>query len=82
MGIGKLIKVMLKKERDYYSRMFGAVRSVYGIVGKFIVYPIAFVIITMFHYMFAAMHFLFETWLFFFNRRQYEYNIERIQRKI
>lgn len=73
----EFLKIMLNKEKIYYSRMFSLFKKVEGIGGKLIAYPICFILITFFHYCFALMHFLFESYLFLFNNKQFVINIKK-----
>lgn len=73
---------MLKKEKNHYKRMIKLFKEVKQIGGKLIAFPIIFILITFFHYCFAFMHAMFETFLFFFNKEQFNINMKKNYGKI
>lgn len=73
-----LIRLMINKEKTHYLRLFSLFSQCDGFVGKLIAYPIIFMLITFFHYCFAAMHFMFETYMFFFNKEQFILNMNKL----
>lgn len=82
MNYSALLKLMISKEKIHYFRLFALFPQCDGFVGKIIAYPIIFLLITFFHYCFAAMHFMFETYMYLFNREQFELNIAKLSNKL
>ena len=80
MNYTQLLKIMLKKEKIHYKRLFGMFEHCKGFGGKAIIFPLVFIMVTIAHYCFASMHFIFETFLYFKNREQFNLNIINISR--
>ena len=82
MRYTKLIWILWQKEIKHWSRMFDMLGAIHSVSGKLISWPILSIIISFFRYCFAGMHFLFETFLFVFNREQFNENMRNLERAL
>lgn len=82
MSYWKLIEITFLKERVFYKRLGRVFGENNNAIYKILVAPIISSILVVSHYCFAGMHFLFESFLYIFNRGQYERNIVKLQRSL
>jgi predicted membrane protein len=68
---------MKSKEKIFWKRNWEMRRRFPDLISKIILFPIIFIIIALFHCAFAFMHFAFVGYLYIFNRKQYDKNIEK-----
>lgn len=73
-----LLEVMVNKEILHYKRMKEMYHSSSNVLWKLIMFPILFVLVTFFHYLFELVHFLFETFQYIFDRKQFVINIKHL----
>ena len=73
-----LLSIVLQKEKTHWGRMLEIFGKMTGIGGKVIAYPIIVLIISIAHYSFAFMHTSFEIYLYMFNRKQFELNLNTL----
>lgn len=73
---------MLEKEKIHWRRLKNLFKAIDSISGKLVSWPIIVVLVSIAHYCFAAMHFLFETYLYLFNRDQFELNMVSLSKRL
>lgn len=71
----KLASVMIRKELLHYKRLIRCFHNIDSWSGKLITWPLICITVTVAHYCFAIMHFSFETFLYLFNRDQFNKNM-------
>ena len=76
-----LIKIFLLKEKVFWKRTW-AMHTKFNWFAKFTAFPIALIVIAIFHYAFAFMHFMFECFLWIFIRGQFELNMRKMQKQL
>ncbi len=74
----KLFKVLYKKELIYWNRINLLFHDMEDIGSKIISYPIMVILLSIIHYCFIGMHFLFELFLYIFNRKQFNKNMNSL----
>lgn len=77
-----LLWLMWKKDLIHWKRMRELYKEMDDLGSRFISYPIIFLIISVFHYMFAGMHFMFETYTWITNKTQFRKNMKNLTEKL
>ena len=77
-----MLYVFYRKEFKHWELMGELYKEMVGVGGVLVAYPILVVIITLLHYTFFVMHSLFELILYFFDRKQFKVNLNRMQKSV
>jgi len=77
-----LIKAFSLKEITYWKRTWEMHKKFSKFMKFFpLGFPLAFILVTIFHFMFTFAHFLFESYLWKFNKKRFKNNMIRIQQE-
>jgi len=76
-----LMKAFLLKEGVFWKRTW-LMHTKFGWISKFLVFPLALILISLFHYAFAFMHFGFECFLYVAHRGQFQINLNKMKNQL